>query len=141
MSRRDKYKTKRFNLPHSALPTQFDAVFIGSDQYHGEVVAQARPDARRAIEKIFPNAYVAWREEEHLPDGWLEFCFIIPRLVDIPDHGLRRDLLALRRLEEMTPDQFAFLMMISANDHGSRTAFWSITQQRLVGVTLPSQRN
>jgi hypothetical protein len=130
---------RHFDLPCSDIPRQFDAIFIGSDL--GEVVAQAGPNGQRAIERLFPNTVIAWREENDLPDDWREFCFIVPQLVDIPGHGLRRDLLALKDLEEMSPDQFAMLMMMSANDQGSRTAYFSLTERRLIMVTTPSQRN
>jgi hypothetical protein len=141
-----KSKTRHFDLPRSDIPRQFDAVFIGSDLGEGEVVAQAGPNGQRAIERLFPNAVIAWRDldasnQEYLPDDWREFCFIVPQLVSIPGHGLRRDLLALKHPEEMSPDQLAFLMMMSTNEQGSYTAFLSLTERRLVSVTTPSQRN
>ena len=137
---------RRFDLPFSDIPRQFDAVFIGSDRYQGEVVAQAGPDGQRAIERLFPNRCIAWREldasnQEYLPNDWREFCFNVPQLVDVPGHGLRRDLLALKPLEEISPDQFAFLMMMSTNEQDSRTAFFSLTERRMISVTAPSQRN
>jgi hypothetical protein len=143
---RKKSSSTHFDLPWSDIPRQFDAIFIGSNEFSGEVIAQAGPDGQRAIERIFPNTCIAWRKldasnQEYLPDDWREFCFIVPQLVNLPGHGLRSDLLALEHLEDMSPDQFAFLMMMSANEQGSRTAFLSLTERRLIGVMTPSQRN
>jgi len=143
---RKKNRSRRLDLPFSDIPRQFDAVFIGSDQYQGEVVAQAGPDGQRAIEGLFPNTCIAWREldassQEYLPNDWREFCFNVPQLVDVPGHRLRRDLLALKPLEEISPDQFAYLMMMSTNEQDSRAAFFSLTERRMISVTTPSQRN
>jgi hypothetical protein len=97
---RKKSSSTHFDLPWSDIPRQFDAIFIGSNEFSGEVVAQAGPDGQRAIERIFPNTCIAWRKldasnQEYLPDDWREFCFIVPQLVNLPGHGLRSDLLAL----------------------------------------------
>jgi hypothetical protein len=139
-------RSRRFELPLSDISRQFDAVFIGSDQYQGEVVAQAGSDGQRAIERLLPNSCIAWRELDasnplHLPNDWREFCFNVLELVDVPGHRLQRDLLALKPLEEISPDQFAFLMMMSTNEQDARTAFFSLTERRLISATMPSQHN
>jgi hypothetical protein len=146
-SKRKGTSSREFNLSLHDLPKQIDVLFAGCDGDHlGEVVAKASPAGRRAGEKLFPNAYIAWREvdgpdKSHFPDDWREFCFVIPWLLaNAPDHGLRRDLLALRQLDELSPDQFPFLMMASTNEQGARAAFWS-TDNRLVQVSMPSQCN
>ena len=58
---RKRGRSRHFDLPCSDIPRQFDAIFIGSDRYLGEVVAQAGPDGQRAIERLFPNTVIAWR--------------------------------------------------------------------------------
>jgi hypothetical protein len=145
---RKKCRSRHFDLPLSDIPRQFDAIFTGSDRHRGQVVAQAGHDGQRAIERLFPNTVIAWRDldasnQEYpcLLDDWRAFCFMVPQLVSIPGHGLRRDLLALKHPEEMSPDQLASLMMMSANEQSSRTAFYSLTERRLISATTPSQRN
>lgn len=113
--------SREFNLSLHDLPKQIDVLFAECDGDHlGEVVAKASPAGQRVVEKLFPNADIAWREvdgpdQSHFPDDWREVCFVIPWLLANLDNGLRRDLLALRQFDELSPDQFAFLMMASTN--------------------------
>ena len=145
-SKRKGTSSREFNLSLHDLPKQIDVLFAGCDGDHlGEVVAKASPTGQRAVEKLFPGGHIAWREvcgpdKPHFPDDWREFCFVIPQVVNIPGHGLPRNLLASRPFDELSPDQFAFLMMMGTNEQGVRAAFWS-TDSRLVQVTMPDQRN
>jgi hypothetical protein len=125
-----------------------DAIFVGLDGDNiGKVVTAANPAGQRAIEQLFPGYHVAWREVGNvdwavsLPSDWREYCFNIPSLLLLPNHGLNRRLLAMRPLEKTSPDQFAFLMMFGTNNQSVRAMFWSIAKRQFVNVNMPHQRN
>jgi hypothetical protein len=124
-----------FELALSNIANQCDVLFIGADgEDTGIVVAKAGPAGQRVIEKLFPGGLIGWREldvveQTYFPPDRREFYFVVPDLLDLPDHGLRRELLTLRPIEKFSPDQFAFLMMSSVNHQGNvRAAIYSISE-------------
>jgi hypothetical protein len=140
--------TKKFKLSIREAPQLYDALFIGLDGGAlGEVVAKASPAGRRAIEKLFPNARIAWRELDaaerpYLPQDWREFTFVVPWLLQhAPDHKLCLDLLALKPIDQFSPDDFAFLLLISTREQGVRVALYSDAEHGFVEFPAPSQHN
>jgi hypothetical protein len=138
---------KTFKLSIREVSQLYDALFIGLDgDALGEVVAKASPAGRRAIEKLFPNARIAWRELDaaerpYLPQDWREFNFIVPWLLQhAPDHKLCLDLLALKPIDQFNSDDFAFVMMISTSEQGVRVALFS-AESGFEEFPGPSQRN
>jgi hypothetical protein len=139
--------TKTFKLAIRDVSQQYDALFIGLDgDALGEVVAKASPAGQRAIEKLFPNGCIAWRELDaadrpYLPQDWCEFDFSVPWLLQhAPDHKLCLDLLALKPIDKLGPDDFAFVMMISTREQGVRAALFS-AERGFLEFPAPSQRN
>ena len=139
---------KEFLLAWSDIAQQFEVLFIGLDEANtGKVIAIAGPTGQRAIEKLFPRGEIGWREisakgQIGWPADWREFCFIVPGLLDYPDHGLRRELLTLRSIEKFSPDQFAFLMMSSVNHQGNASAaLYSISEKQVIQLKPFNQAN
>jgi hypothetical protein len=89
---------KTFKLSIREAPQLYDARFIGLDgDALGGVVVIASLAGQRAIEKLFPNDHIAWREldaadRSYLPQDWAEFTFVVPSLLRLPDHKLCLDL-------------------------------------------------
>ena len=139
--------TKTFKLSIREAPQLYDALFIGLDgDALGEVVAKASPAGRRAIGKLFPNARIAWREldaavQPYLPKDWREFTFVVPSLLQLPGHKLLLDLLALKPVDQLDPDDFAFVLTISTSNQGVRAALFSAEHGFLGFPGPPSQRN
>jgi hypothetical protein len=136
-NRHDRRATKKgrsFNLKFEDLHMQADAIFIGLTDHLGEVVAIASPVGRVAIDSIFPNAHVEWRDQrvsdvaKQLPDDWREFNFLVPDLIAnrnailalLPEY-----LIKLREAEDMSADQFALMMAFAAKEQGIRAAIFS----------------
>jgi hypothetical protein len=90
---------------------------------------------------------IRWREIETedqtcFPTDWKEFCFVVPDLLASPDHGLRQDLLELRPLEELSPEQFALLLVFRVNDQGGASAaLYSIGEKLVIQVRPRNQTN
>ena len=96
------------------------------------------------LDKVFPNCDIAWRDVEivakgDLPDDWREFNFIVPSMLDIPNHKIPQRLLDLKLLEDLSPDQLAFLMMAAVNDVGGRAAYWSVESNELIQLQEKGQ--
>jgi hypothetical protein len=133
-ARRATKKGRSFNLKFEDLHMQADAIFIGLADHLGEVVAIASPVGRVAIDSIFPNAHVEWRDRrvsdvaKQLPDDWREFNFLVPDLIAnrnaipalLPEY-----LIKLREAEDMSADQFALMMAFAAKEQGIRAAIFS----------------
>jgi hypothetical protein len=152
MATKRRAKSRTINLAFADLPKMADVLFIGCDgEYLGEVVAKASPAGREAVEKLFPDCHIDWRDDlgpdaAVFPDDWKEFTFVIPGLLrDLArlgsTHNLPKHLLGLRPIDELVPDQYAALMMVGAKDQGARAAMWSLGKQRLEIVHGPSTLN
>ena len=151
MAKKRYAKSRTINLAFADLPKMADVLFLGCDgEYLGEVVAKASPAGREAVEKLFPNCHINWRDlgldVAAFPDDWKEFTFVIPGLLrDLArlgsTHNLPKRLLGLRPINELCPDQYAMLMMVGAKDQGARAAMWSFSKQRLEIVLGPSTLN
>jgi hypothetical protein len=139
---------KRIKLAVGDLPKSCDALFIGLQAHVGEVVTLASPEGRAAVEKIFPDARIEWREPrvnpgEAFPSDWQEFNFVLPGLlaarpqirVVVPDH-----LLKLKSVDKMSADQFACLMMFAASEQGVRAAMFSEFSQEIT-LNIPKNCN
>ena len=122
------------------LTKMVDVLFIGLDGEHlGVVQAIASQAGRKAVEKLFPECHIHWRDDLEpglLADDWREFNFVLSRLLrDVAglglQHNLPKDLLGQVPIDELNPDQFAFLMAVGADDQGARTALWSISENKL----------
>jgi hypothetical protein len=145
-----KPRAKTFNLRVRDVSQQYDALFIGLDgDAVGKVIAKASPAGQRAIERLFPNGGIAWREIDAgewpagLPNDWREFIFPVAGLFQhFPDHRLRRDVLGLKALDKFSPgDRFAFLMMFSTVDQGVRAAYFSETEGYFFEARSHTHRN
>ena len=53
---------KRIKLNFKDLPTQCDVFLVGLQAHVGEVVTIASPEGRAAIERVFPDTGIEWRE-------------------------------------------------------------------------------
>jgi hypothetical protein len=136
-NRHDRRATKKgrsFKLKFEDLHMQADAIFIGLADHLGQVVAIASPVGRAAIDSIFPNAHVEWRDRsvndvaKQLPDDWREFNFLVPDLIanrNIILALLPEYLIKLRAAEDMSADQFALMMAFAAKEQGIRAAMFS----------------
>jgi hypothetical protein len=82
---------------------------------------------------------LAGSNAEVFPDDWLEFTFVMDNVASHPANKLPQYLLDLRPLEDCTPDQLCFLMMVATNAQGGRAAFWSQTENELIQVQLADQ--
>jgi hypothetical protein len=136
-----KPKVRRFKVKPSDM---FDVLLFGLEEHPGEVVAVASSAGRESLDKVFPNCAMAWRDVEivakgDLPDDWREFDFIVPSMLDIPNHKIPQRLLALKTLDDLSSDQFAHLMMEAVNDVGGRAAYWSFASNKLIQIQMKHQ--
>ena len=130
--RRAALKGKSFNMERADLHKQADVLFIGLNANVGEVIADASPIGRAALGSIVPDSHIAWRgirdNEWAFPDNWLEFNFLLPGLI-ASRHEFRllvpEYLLKLKAVEDVSADQFAYLMAIALKDQGIRAAMYS----------------
>jgi hypothetical protein len=115
-----------FSIALRDLPNNVDALFVGGPD--GWVTATVNAVGQRAVEAVFPTAYIEWRDvltvpPGILPDDWREFTMNVPDVAastglnNLPEH-----LLNLADLDEATPDALAFLMTIAARNQGARAA-------------------
>jgi hypothetical protein len=139
-----------FQMASADLAEMVDVLFIGLDgERLGEVQAIASRVGREAVEKLFPECHIRWRDKhgpEFLPDDWKEFTFCLSRLLrDAASLGLQHnlpiDLLGQVPINELNPDQFSTLMVVGADDQGARAALWSISQNMLTIQGGPSTFN
>jgi hypothetical protein len=144
--RQPKTKTKQFSLDSKDIGKVYDVIFVSpaDPKYADQVIAFAAPAGREAIGKILPNSEIAWRplagsNAEVFPDDWLEFTFVMDTVASHPAHKLPQHLLDLRPLEDCTPDQLCYLMMVASNAQGGRAAFWSQAENELVQVQMADQ--
>jgi hypothetical protein len=92
--RRKQLRAKTFKLPVRELAQQYDVLFIGLDGgAFGEVIAKAGPAGQRAIEKLFPNGRIAWRESRSCARGAIKLAISQSRI----SCGQRHDLKAIAR--------------------------------------------
>jgi hypothetical protein len=144
--RKAKTKTKQFSLDSKDIGKLYDVIFASppDPKYADQVTAFAAPAGREAIGKVLPNSEIAWRplagsNAEVFPDDWLEFTFVMDNVASHPANKLPQYLLDLRPLEDCTPDQLCYLMMVATNAQGGRAAFWSQTENELIQVQLADQ--
>jgi hypothetical protein len=145
-------KSRKIKIALADVSQIADVLFIGCDGEHlGEVVAKASPAGRDAVEKLFPGTHTEWRDDlgpdaTFFPEDRKEFTFIIRGLLsDLPRFGLKHNLpqqlIDLRPIEDISPDQWAVLMAIGAKDQVARAALWSISQNKPTIISGPRTFN
>jgi len=152
MANKRRVKSRNITVQSADLSKMVDVLVIGLEgEYLGEVLTKASPAGREAVEKLFPGTHIEWRDDlgpdaTVFPNDWKEFSFVIPGLLrDLPRFGLKHTLpqrlLDLRPIDELSPDQFAALMMFGVNNQGVRSAMWSLSKNQLEIVNVPSTFN
>jgi hypothetical protein len=105
------------NLSVDDLPQMIDAFFHGEPE--GWVVIAANAHGRTCVERVFPAAYIQWREHGgDFPTDWQGFSPNLPDIASATQHHLPpiNDV----PLDEATPDQLAYLLAIATKNQGAR---------------------
>jgi hypothetical protein len=90
---------------------------------HGWVFIYASASGRKAVEAVFPNAYIAWRfYDDSYPLGWWEFVLNLPEVAAATMHHLPLEITRGAELDQATPDALAFLLAMAAKRQGARVA-------------------
>ena len=114
-------------MTFDGLTEMTDVLFYGcvfDEERLGEVRVVASPAGREALGKIFPGCVFHWsdywsdypdRDRTLLPNSWKQYAFDLPLLLQSIaatglQHNLRKDLLSLRPIDELDPDQIAALI-------------------------------
>jgi hypothetical protein len=114
-------KSKSFKLDAADLPHNADALFRGEPS--GWVSMAANPKGRHCIEKVFPKAYIEWRDPgDGSPSDWQGFSLHVPEVAALPAPNNLPPITGDVPLDEAQPDALAFLMAIAAKDQGARAA-------------------
>jgi hypothetical protein len=114
-------KQLRFQLPIQDIPQVVDALLIGLPDGWVEISANER--GRTAIEAVFPDAYIAWRDPgKGFPEEWLGFTLNLPDVASRTKHHLPP--INNTPLDDARPDALAFLLAIAAKNQGVRSGIW-----------------
>src|SRR6266550_4511487 len=116
--RKAKTKTKQFSLDSKDIGKLYDVIFASppDPKYADQVTAFVAPAGREAIGKAWRP--LAGSNAEIFPDDWLDFTFVMDNVTSHPANKLPQYLLDLRPLEDCTPDQLCYLMMVATNAQG-----------------------
>jgi hypothetical protein len=84
----------------------------------------ANAKGRECVNALFPNAKIAWREQDPAdPPGWLGFTINLPGVVaGLSTTKLPLDITKGANLDDATPDQLALILATGVKRQGGRSA-------------------
>jgi hypothetical protein len=135
MNRHERRKTKAasskfFRASIGQITEMCDAFFSGVDVAddphgrHGFVEMYTNEKGKRAVEAIFPNAFIDWKEGSLLPGLRYDFSINVPDVASaVPDHRLPLEITRGASLDDAAPEALAFLLAMAAKRQGARVAY------------------